>query len=208
MTTQQDSQRQHNSSSDMERRYLTMPLSMRMDGKDGDKKKRRIGGFALRYGQVYDLGWFSEEIRAGALDAADMTDVVALFNHDPNMPLARSSAGTLTLRNDSEGLYYEFEAPESPNGENVAVAIERGDVKASSWAFTVSDYEWEKKDDKEHRVITKIKRVYDVSPVTYPANPDTSVALRSRPQSQQPAVNNAAVLASLSIGEALAGAAL
>lgn len=140
-----------------------------------------IEGTACVFNQAYDLGWFTEEIREGAFEGCDMSEVVALLNHDPNYPLARNSAGTLTLEITDVGLIYRFTAPDSPNGENVKVAIQRGDIKASSWAFSVSDQEWEMKDGKDHRVITKIKVLYDVSPVTYPANPDTSVALRSKP---------------------------
>lgn len=206
MPHQQQQHNTANTTTDIERRYAVSALEVIKRSDAADAKSRRVGGMALRYNVVYDLGWFSEEIRAGALDAANMADVVALFNHDPNIPLARNSAGTLTLRNDSEGLHYEFDAPNSPNGDNLLESVTRGDVRASSWAFTVSDYEWEMRDGKDHRVITKIRAVYDVSPVTYPANPDTTVALRSRPQAA-PLSNNAATDAAIRVRGLLAGSA-
>jgi len=206
MPHQQQQHNTANTTTDIERRYAVSALEVIKRSDATDAKSRRVGGMALRYNVVYDLGWFSEEIRGGALSDANMSDVVALFNHDPNIPLARNSAGTLTLRNDSEGLHYEFDAPNSPNGDNLLESVTRGDVRASSWAFTVSDYEWEMRDGKDHRVITKIRAVYDVSPVTYPANPDTTVALRSRPQAA-PLSNNAATDAAIRVRGLLAGSA-
>ena len=163
---------------EIERRLYSAPLEIRAKG-EGDKMKK-VGGYAARFGSAYDMGWFTEEVAPGAFDGADMGDVVALFNHDPNVPLGRKSAGTLRMEVDKAGLAYEIDLPESPNGENVGRAIERGDVTQSSWGFSVDTDEWRMVDGKDHRTITKVKRVYDVSPVTFPANPDTSVAKRSR----------------------------
>lgn len=159
----------------IERRFVASPIEVRK----ADEKKK-VGGYAARFGSVYDLGWFTEEIAPGAFDGADTSDVVALFNHDPNLPLGRNTAGTLRLSVDADGLGYEIDLPDSPNGENVRVAIERGDVLQSSWGFTIEKDEWNMRGGKEHRTIKKVRRVVDVSPVTFPANPDTNVAKRSR----------------------------
>jgi len=144
-----------------------------------------LRGYALKFGVPYDMGFFTEEIAAGALDEADMSDVRILFNHDPNLILGRTSAGTARIAIDKTGLFYEAELPDSPNGENVRVALERGDITQSSWGFQLEyDYEnppaeWTRKDGKDYRTITKVKRVFDASPVTFPANPDTTAAQRS-----------------------------
>ncbi|HMY34817.1 MAG TPA: HK97 family phage prohead protease [bacterium] len=168
----------------IERRYFDSNFEVRkMD--DG---KHRVCGYALRFGVSYDMGWFTEEISRTALDNADMTDVRILFNHDPNQILGRTSAGTATVRVDDNGLWYEAELPNSPNGENVRVALERGDVTQSSWGFmlryddnTQGDL-WQRKNGKDHRTITDVSAVFDASPVTFPANPETSAAKRSYDQ--------------------------
>lgn len=164
----------------IERRYINSDFEIR--AKDG---KKMLRGYALKFGVPYDMGFFTEEIAAGALDEADMSDVRILFNHDPNLILGRTSAGTARIAIDKTGLFYEAELPDSPNGENVRVALERGDITQSSWGFQLEyDYEnppaeWTRKDGKDYRTITKVKRVFDASPVTFPANPDTTAAQRS-----------------------------
>lgn len=149
--------------------------------------KPELFGYALKWGVSYDLGWFTEEIDRSALSAADMSDVRILFNHDPSLILGRTAAGTATVGSDDTGLWYRATLPSSPTGENVRVALERGDVTQSSWGFYIRQDEtgrrtgdkWEIRNGKEHRVITDVSKVVDASPVTYPANPDTSAAKRS-----------------------------
>jgi phage head maturation protease len=94
---------------------------------------------------------------------------------------------------DEVGLWYSVDLPKSPNGENVKIALERGDITQSSWGFYI-DYTsgiihdlWENVNGKEHRTILRVKKVVDASPVTYPANPDTSAAKRSYEQQVKPA---------------------
>lgn len=163
---------------EIERRFASEGMELR---KDGDKPKMVVG-YACRFENRYDLGMsMTEQIDRRTFEGMDVTasDCVCLFNHDENVVLGRTSAGTLRLSVDEKGLRYECDLPDSPNGHNVGEAIARGDIKASSWAFTVAEDEWKKDGGKNHRTITKIKKLYDVSPVTYPANPATDVAARS-----------------------------
>lgn len=145
---------------------------------DGDKGMK-VGGYAAKFGVVYDLGDFTEEVALGAFDGADTSDVVALFNHNADLVLGRNGAGTLRLSPDETGLDYEVDLPDSPNGHNVAEAVRRGDVRQSSWGFTVDRDSWGTRNGKMHRIILRVKKLFDVSLVTIPANPDTSVAKRS-----------------------------
>ncbi len=169
-------------SNGIERRYLTDGMEWRAaeNGKGGT-----LHGYALRFGSIYDMGWFTEEVDRRALDNTDMNDVRVLLNHDPNQILGRTAAGTAKVGVDASGLWYEVQLPESPNGENARVAVQRGDITQSSWGFSLRSSKdgngdrWEKRDGKEHRVLTDIRTVYDASPVTFPANPDTTVAKRS-----------------------------
>ena len=119
-----------------------------------------------------DLGGFREIIAPGAFDNVLENDVRALINHDGNLILARTTSGTLKLSTDEKGLKYEFDMPETSYGKDLAISMKRGDVTQSSFAFTVENDNWETKDGMDVRTITKVKRLFDVSPVTYPAYPD------------------------------------
>ena len=119
-----------------------------------------------------DLGGFREIIAPGAFDDVLENDVRALINHDGNLILARTTSGTLKLSTDEKGLKYEFDMPQTSYGKDLAISMKRGDVTQSSFAFTVQNDNWETKDGMDVRTITKVKRLFDVSPVTYPAYPD------------------------------------
>jgi len=153
----------------------------RRNGNEEMEEQYYMKGYALKFGVQYDMGWFTEEVDRDALRGANMEDVRVLLNHDANLILGRTTAGTARVMVDDIGLYYECMLPDSPNGRNVKVAIERGDITQSSWGFSVRGDMWGSKDGvKDHRIITDVAFVYDASPVTYPANPDTSAAKRSR----------------------------
>lgn len=165
---------------DVERRIYAGEL--RADG-DG----RKVRGYAAVFGSESEgLGWFVEEIAPGAFDNVLGDDVRALVNHDDNKILARTKSETLTIGVDRRGLFYEFEAPDTSYANDLLVSIRRGDISQSSFGFQVEEDKWEdmemvkdgKKWFKAKRTILKVARLYDVSPVTYPAYPDTSVALR------------------------------
>lgn len=122
-----------------------------------------------------------EVIAPGAFDGVLDDDVRALFNHDPNFILGRNTAGTLRLFVDKRGLGYEIEAPDTAIGRDLLKSIERGDISQSSFGFEVESDEWESLDDgREKRTITKVSRLYDVSPVTYPAYTTTEATARTR----------------------------
>jgi len=191
-----------------ELRYTHEPIVFREspdDEEDDDDKKKDeqseekssktaaplVRGYAALFNtKSSDLGGFIERIDPHAFDEVDLEDgVVALFNHDPSLILARSGGANATLRlgTDERGLWYEFTPPNSPNGQNLAEALRRGDITQSSFGFSITrdggqEWDWvEDEQGEEHafRTIKKIARLYDISPVTYPAYPDTSVAARS-----------------------------
>jgi len=159
-----------------ERRTIDFTLERR-----GDKDSRTIRGYAAVFdSKSKNLGWFREKIDRNAFEDSDMTDVVAVLNHDFNILFARSSSKTLSLGVDDKGLYYEFDAPNTTTGNDLLEMVSRGDINKSSFQFIVSRDLWEQDDeDGEIRTILAVKRVIDVSPVTFAAYPDTSVAKRS-----------------------------
>jgi HK97 family phage prohead protease len=143
-------------------------------------ESRTIVGTATVFNSAYDMGWYDEEMSQDVFTNSDMSDVVALFNHDANMVLARTKSGTLKLKVTGNAMEYEFEAPNTTLGNDLLEMVKRGDVYQSSFAFSVEAEDWQEREGmKPKRVIRGIKKVYDVSPVTYPANPDTMVAKRS-----------------------------
>ena len=124
-----------------------------------DSRSNNLGGFY----EFIERGAFTEELIANS-------DVRALINHDPNLILARNTSGTLNLTADERGLKYEFEMPETSYGKDLSISMKRGDITQSSFAFTVAEDDWSTDADGNNiRTIKKIDRLYDVSPVTYPA---------------------------------------
>lgn len=162
---------------DAERRMFTFPIELRAEGDE----PKKIRGYAAKFNMETDLGWFREEIAPGAFDSVLNDDVRALFNHDPNYVLARSAngKGTLRLWTDEIGLGFEFTPGNRTYERDLVESIERGDVTQCSFAFSIEVAEGiDREGEKYKRVIKKLSRLYDVSPVTYPAYTDTEVALR------------------------------
>ena len=132
-----------------------------------------------------DLGGFREVIAPGAFkNAIPRDDVRALFNHDSNLILGRSRPGqanTLRMVEDGTGLAIEIDPPDTQYARDLMVSMDRGDITQMSFGFSVTKagQKWEENGDGTHtRTLTDV-RLYDVSPVTFPAYPQTDVALRS-----------------------------
>lgn len=177
-----------------------------------------IIGYAAVYQRLsLDLGGFREEILPGAFDKIlnrqrGKQDVVALFNHDSNIVLGRTSSGTLELSSDEKGLRYVVTPPVSR--ADVMELIQRRDVRGSSFAFTV-DKNGEgfrtAEDGQAIRQIREVSGLYDVGPVLVPAYPSTTagVAMRSYEAwmaSQQPAGNPVAEVVRRSLARDAAAA--
>ncbi len=160
----------------VERRFLTVELRT-------SKESRVVEGYAATFNNDSEMfyGSWVERIAPGAFDTVLKDDAVALFNHDPNLILARNGVN-MTLSQDERGLKYTFEAPNTTAGNDLLENLRNGNVKQSSFAFSVGEEKWtysEEKGKPSIRTITKVERLYDVSPVTYPAYPDTTVGQRS-----------------------------
>lgn len=162
---------------DKEIRNYQSPVEIRSN-EDGPAK---VVGYAAVFNRESEILWgFREKVAPNAFDEADMRDVRALFNHDANLLLARTP-NTLTLSVDEKGLRYEFEIPNTSIGRDLHELMLRGDITQSSFGFTIAEDSWEEREgDIPMRTITKIERLYDVSPVTYPAYPDAEAGLVSK----------------------------
>lgn len=145
---------------------------------DGDK--RTIVGHAAVFNTLSeDLGGFREKIAPGAFKKAiEKDDIRALLNHDPNIILGRNTAGTLRLKEDKKGLAIELDPPDTAAGRDLMVSMERGDITQMSFGFRTIVQEWDESD--QNNVVRTLREVdlFDVSPVVFPAYPQTDVALR------------------------------
>lgn len=165
---------------DIEKRMICRDVCV--EARDGDPVK--IRGYAAVFGQLSeDLGGFREQLVTGAFsDAIASSDVRALVNHDPNQVLGRNKAGTLTMREDTSGLYVEITPPDTQIARDLVESMKRGDVNQMSFAFSVSreDQTWTRDGTGPWiRTIKRVSRLYDVSVVTYPAYPQTEAAARA-----------------------------
>ena len=146
-----------------------------------DGKLRKIVGYAAVFEKPSEDMGFIEYVRKGAFKKAlKRSDARALFNHDTDtLPLGRQSAGTLKLKEDDTGLYYEITPPDTQGARDLMTSIDRGDIKEASYGFTVAVDEWDYSGkDVIKRTIIEVGEIFDVSPVVFAAFNDTTVALR------------------------------
>jgi len=153
---------------------------------DGDGPPELVGYASVFNQEAVISSWFDEwreQVAPGAFKKTIREgDIRALFNHDPNIVLGRNKAGTLELREDDHGLYTRILPPDNEWGRPVVDAVQRGDVTGMSITFSVVKQEmwWPEKGSQElpKRTI-KEARLYDVSPVTFPAFEQTEIAARA-----------------------------
>jgi HK97 family phage prohead protease len=152
---------------DMERRAFT---EVRASG-------RRIEGYAATFGTEARIGGFTEVIAPGAFSGALAGDVLAMLDHDPGKVLGRTRSGTLRLAEDSRGLSFSLELPETQAGRDVTALAERGDLGGMSFGFAVpkGGESW----SGNKRTLTNIG-LREISVVqAWPAYEGTEVALRA-----------------------------
>ena len=165
---------------DLERRAFAVD-GLTIEARDG--KPPMLVGHAAVFGQLSeDLGGFREQILPGAFsDAITTDDVRALFNHDPNFVLGRNRAKTLEMSEDTTGLAIRISMPETQTIRDLVLEpIRRGDITQMSFQFSVrpGGQDWAKNDAGQSIRTLKKVRLYDISPVTYPAYPQTDIAVR------------------------------
>lgn len=153
--------------------------SYHIEVREGDEG-RKLSGYAAVFDQLSGVlyGQFRERIERGAFASSMEGDIRALWNHDTNYPLGRTTAGTLALAEDAHGLRVEITPPNTSWGRDATESIRRGDVDQMSFGFDVLDDTWDQADDGQLiRTLRKV-RLWEVSPVVFPAYPQTSVSVR------------------------------
>jgi HK97 family phage prohead protease len=164
--------------SDREYRNM-MPLSA-LEGAEAESAPYRVRGYASTFERYllwdYDGVQYYEEIAPTAFDAADMSDVILQYDHEGRV-FARQSNGSLKLHIDDHGLGIEADLGRTSSARALYEDIAAGLITRMSFAFTVAEDSYDK--DTHTRRITRIKKVYDVSAVSIPANPGTDISARS-----------------------------
>ncbi len=146
-----------------------------------------IEGYAARFGSeslpLFEArrGEFIEVIERGAFKTSlANNDIRALVNHDDAKVIGRTKSGTLTLREDDQGLWFSCTLPDTSYARDLAASLDRGDIDGCSFGFTVESEDIEYREDG-----TPLRRLLDVDlrevslGVTFPAYPETTIALRS-----------------------------
>lgn len=170
-------------------RQLTTPIEIRSDG---EGQSEYVEGYALKFEKWSErLGWFKEIISRNALDSTNMSNVIALFNHQQDFPLARNTVsgdtGRLDLETDGIGLKFRFKPSDTSYARDLMENIRSGVINQCSFAFSL-DYgdadadEWRINEDEDiyERRINKIQRIFDISLVTTPAYSDTEAVVDAR----------------------------
>jgi len=145
-----------------------------------------LSGRPIVFGQRTDLGFYDEVIEPGALDTTDLKDVRFLVNHNTNMiPLARSrnntDNSTMQMSVDEDGMTIRVDLDIENNAEAKSLysAVSRGDISSMSFMFSVDKDSWDNVDtDHPLRHIRSIRKVAEVSAVTFPAYSATSIQAR------------------------------
>lgn len=149
----------------------------------------KVRGYAAVYDSPTVYAGQRERIAPGAFEASLEKDIRLLFDHDTGSLLARSSAGTLRLKDDKHGLLIEADLPETNLGRDVAELLRRGDLDGMSFAGHIVD------DETEDGVwVLRQIDLIEVSIVTFPAYKETEVALaRARATSRSSRIRHRAL---------------
>ena len=165
---------------DRQYRMIQLP-EMQFRAVEDEEQPFVVEGYATTYDDPYTLFEYDgikyqEKIDRDALEGADMGDVIFLYNHE-GMVFARQSNGTLELSSDDRGLHVRADLSSTEDSRRMYESIKAGLVTQMSWAFTINAEEY---DERTHtRTISSVKKVYDVSAVSIPANPNTDISARS-----------------------------
>ena len=171
----------------MERNKEVRAFLFDIKAEENDEHGHFLAGQPIVYNSKTDMGWYSEIIEAGALDNTDLKDIPLLVNHDDDMiPVARSrnnnENSTMQFVVTDSGMEIRADLDTENNMDSRALysAAKRKDISGMSFAFTVDEDRWEDVDtDHPTRHILSIKKIFEVSAVTFPAYEATSLEARS-----------------------------
>lgn len=146
------------------------------------EEERYLEGYFIRYNEETEL-WpgFFEEITKEAVDKSLDKDIRCLFDHDTSLVLGRTGNKTLELKSDEKGLYGKVKInKDDRQAMDILARIERGDINACSFGFYINDEVVENRSDGTTKVTIKDIDLFEVSAVTFPAYPTTSIEARKK----------------------------
>ena len=164
-----------------EYRELAQPLAVRKK-EDSNEPSYMVEGYATTFDKPYvifedyDGTKYYEQIDRHALDNADMSDVIMQYDHSGRV-FARNSNGTLKLDLDDTGFKVTADLSLTELAKGLYEDIAAGMITKMSWAFVVTKDAYDQK--TRTRTVLEVKKVYDVSAVSIPANDDTTIAARN-----------------------------
>ena len=165
-----------------DREYREMELRLPFESQ-AEEKRYTVEGYASTFEPYVlfeqDGVKYSERIEPTAFDDADMTDVVFRIDHEGAV-YARTSAGTVNLWVDEHGLGQRTDLSKTQRAREIFSEIEAGNYPKMSFAFRVADDGDEYDKETHTRIINRIAKVFDVSPVSFPANPTTELSVSTR----------------------------
>lgn len=171
-----------------DRQYRQMSVVLRsLDGGEGREKRIESDyyteGYASTFNDPYVLwedSWdgteYREVISPDAFVDCDMSDIIMQYDHCGKV-LARLSNGTLIVEPDEHGLFVAADLSKSVEARNLFEEIDNELITRMSWAFTIGASEYDR--DTHTSTITRVKKIYDVSAVSYPADPNTEISARN-----------------------------
>lgn len=167
---------------DIEKRSGDLGVEIREAG-----GKRTLAGYAVVWNSDATIGdYFVERIAPGAFTKALRGDILALYDHDMGRVLGRTKSRTLRLAEDSHGLKVEIDIPETSDGNDLWVLVERGDVSGMSFSFRALKQEWDESGDMPKRTVIEAE-LFEVTATANPAYPGTSLATRSLERAREEA---------------------
>lgn len=142
-----------------------------------DNSIGQISGYAIVWDTPSTNLPFIEVIQKGALEGVDLSETLALYDHNFANVLGRADANTLKLNVDDHGLHFVLDIPDTTLGHDVYTNIKNGNLRGLSFRFTIADggERWQHIDGQPTRVISKIDTMREISLVSVPAYDDTSV---------------------------------
>ena len=158
-------------------------MELRLAPQEGEEKSYLVEGYASTFDpyvlMTIDGVDYSERIEPTAFDDADLTDVVFRVDHEGAV-YARTSAGTVELWVDEHGLGQRTNLGKTQRARDLFADIEAGNYPKMSFAFSVAEG-GDRYDSETHtRIISRVAKVFDVSPVSFPANPSTELSVATR----------------------------
>ena len=160
-------------------RCFTADVEVRATGTEGEAKGNKLTGYAVKFNDITTIGnQFEERVADTAFSGVDMTNTLALWNHNYDEPVGRAGKN-LTLSTDSTGLRFDIDLPNTTRGNDIAELVRTGIVGGMSFGFTIKDDEWEQRDGLPLRTINEVDNLYEITFTAIPAYPTTEIAMRS-----------------------------